>query len=69
VGTQRRRSEAILTTEFGNVHDEHGNLRPGAEIKSVGRAYGKDKDNGVSALLAVTVATAQRAAGKAFSTH
>ena len=35
------------------------NPRPGAEIKSVDLVYGKDKDCGVPALIAVTAATAQ----------
>jgi beta-galactosidase len=34
------------------------NSRPGVEIKSVDLVYGKDKDRGVPALLAVTAATA-----------
>ena len=35
------------------------NPRPGLEIKSVDMVYGKDKDRGVPALLAVTAVTAQ----------
>jgi hypothetical protein len=35
------------------------NPRPGVEIKSVDLVYGKDKDRGVPALIAITAATAQ----------
>jgi hypothetical protein len=56
---QSRGCEAILATEFGDVRDERGNPCPGVEISSVDLVYGKDKDRGVSVLLAVTEATAQ----------
>jgi hypothetical protein len=39
------------------------------EIKSVDLVYGKDKDRGVPALLAVTAAMSAVSAGQAFSTY
>ncbi len=59
-------AQIAWTAKFDNSDEsavvyakQWNNPRPGVEIQSVDLVYGKDKDRGVPALIAVTAASAQ----------